>query len=196
MKDQDQTTNTTTSGEQDNTQQSGKTFTQEQLDAIINDRLQRERGKYADYDALKAAKAELDTLKAGQLSETEKITKRATDAEAKAQAAEAKVKELSTRGEIERQARKLGIVDDDAAYRLLDASKLEYDDAGQPTNAEALLKDLVKAKPYLVQGTGGGNATNPARGQSAALTREDIAKMSPAEINKRWEEVSQVLEGK
>ena len=37
--------------------------TQEELNRIINDRLNRERAKYADYDALKAAKAELDGLK-------------------------------------------------------------------------------------------------------------------------------------
>lgn len=141
-----------------------KTFTQEQLDAIIADRLQRERGKYADYEDLKKAKDELDALKAGQLSEAEKLNKRAAEAEAKAQAAEARIKEMNTRGEIERQARKLGIVDEDAAYRLLDVTKLEFDDAGSPTNAEALLKDLVKAKPYLAQAaTSTIGATNPAR---------------------------------
>ena len=59
---------------------------------------------------------------------------------------------------------------------------------------EALLKELVKAKPYLVQpAAAGGSPTNPARGQSAALTREDIARMTSDEINKRWDEVQAVL---
>ena len=31
-----------------------RTFTQSEMDAIIRDRLARERGKYADYDAVKA----------------------------------------------------------------------------------------------------------------------------------------------
>ncbi len=60
------------------------------------------------------------------------------------------MKETITRMEIERQARKLAIVDEDAAYRLLDAARIEYDAGGNPSNVEALLKDLVKAKPYLV----------------------------------------------
>ncbi len=59
------------------------------------------------------------------------------------------MKETITRMEIERQARRLSIVDEDAAYRLLDAAKLEYDDDGKPANVEALLKDLARAKPYL-----------------------------------------------
>ncbi len=127
----------------------GKTFTQADLDRIVQERVARERGKYADYEELKKAKGELDTLKAGQLSETEKGTKRATEAETKAQAAEARLRETVTRVEIERQARRLSIVDEDAAYRLLDAAKLEYDGDGKPANVEALLKDLARAKPYL-----------------------------------------------
>ena len=39
---------------------------------MIADRLSREQKKYADYDALKAAKEELDKLKDGQKSELEK----------------------------------------------------------------------------------------------------------------------------
>jgi hypothetical protein len=152
-----------------------KTFTQEQLDAIIADRLQRERGKYADYEDLKKAKGELDALKAGQLSEAEKLNKRAAEAETKAQAAEARLRETVTRLEVERQARKLGIVDEDAAYRLLNTSAITLDDDGKPSNIEALLKDLVKAKPYLAAqpAASSGSPTNPARtgaGASDAFT--------------------------
>lgn len=51
-----------------------KTFTQAELDAIVRDRLQRERGKYADYDQLKAAADELHTLKTASQSDIERIT--------------------------------------------------------------------------------------------------------------------------
>ncbi len=68
----------------------------------------------------------------------------------KPQAAESRLRETVTRMEIERQARKLGIVDEDAAHRLLDAARIEYDGDGKPANIETLLKDLAKAKPYLV----------------------------------------------
>ncbi len=39
-----------------------KTFTQEQLDAIVADRLARQKKQYADYDDLKAKAAEYDKL--------------------------------------------------------------------------------------------------------------------------------------
>jgi len=38
----------------------GKTFTQAELNAVVQDRLKREREKYADYDELKAKAAEAD----------------------------------------------------------------------------------------------------------------------------------------
>ena len=40
-----------------------RTFTQAEVDAIIGDRLTRERAKYADYEDLKGKAAELDSLK-------------------------------------------------------------------------------------------------------------------------------------
>lgn len=41
----------------------GKTFTQAEVDQLIKDRLARERGKYADYDDLKARAADADKSK-------------------------------------------------------------------------------------------------------------------------------------
>jgi len=61
-----------------------KTFTQADVDRIVADRLGRERGKFQDYDQLKAAAEELNQLKDAQASEAEKATKQAAkDAEAR-----------------------------------------------------------------------------------------------------------------
>ena len=49
-----------------------RTFTQAEMDAIIGDRLKRERAKYADYDEAKAALDELNQLKEASKSELEK----------------------------------------------------------------------------------------------------------------------------
>lgn len=49
--------------------QEQKTFTQAEMDAIIGDRLARERQKYSDYDSLKEKAAEFD--KAEEESKTE-----------------------------------------------------------------------------------------------------------------------------
>ena len=52
-----QETNGTAAETQENEQ---RTFTQAEMNAIIQDRLTRERGKYADYEALKAKAAKFD----------------------------------------------------------------------------------------------------------------------------------------
>ena len=43
-------------------QQEPRTFTQDEVDAIVADRLTRERAKYADYDDLKAQAGKTDAL--------------------------------------------------------------------------------------------------------------------------------------
>ena len=66
-----QETNETTASEPE------RTFTQTELDAIVRDRLQRERNKYADYDAYKEKAEKYDAAEEAQKSELQKITERA-----------------------------------------------------------------------------------------------------------------------
>lgn len=61
----------------------GKTFTQAELDAIVQDRIQRERKKYDGFDDLKAKAAKLDELEDAQRSDLERLETRATEAEGK-----------------------------------------------------------------------------------------------------------------
>ena len=49
-----------------------KTFTQSEMDAIIGDRLKRERAKYADYDEFKAKAAKFDEAEEASKSELQK----------------------------------------------------------------------------------------------------------------------------
>ena len=48
-------------------------FTQEQFDAIIKDRLARERNKYKDYDELRQKAAEYDKKKRAEMDEIERL---------------------------------------------------------------------------------------------------------------------------
>lgn len=57
----------------------GATFTQAQLDAILSDRLARERAKYGDYEALKEKAAKFDAAEAAGKSELEKATEKAAE---------------------------------------------------------------------------------------------------------------------
>ena len=54
-----------------------KTFSQSELDAIISDRLKRERDKYADYDSLKEKATRLDEIEEASKTELQKATERA-----------------------------------------------------------------------------------------------------------------------
>ena len=54
-----------------------RTFTQAEMDAIIGDRLKRERGKYADYDELKAKAEKFDAAEEAGKSELQKAVERA-----------------------------------------------------------------------------------------------------------------------
>lgn len=59
----------------------GKTFTQEELDRLVEQRLTRERKKYADYDSLKASAKELEAIKAASATDMEKAVQQARDEE-------------------------------------------------------------------------------------------------------------------
>ena len=68
---------------QDNSQGTeGKTFTQEELDQIISDRLQRERAKYADYDSLKEKAQKYDAAEEAGKTELQKAQDQARNLQA------------------------------------------------------------------------------------------------------------------
>lgn len=56
-------------------QQAGRTFTQDEVNAIVAERLSRERAKYADYNDLKAKAEQCDAVQA-QLDELNRTTAR------------------------------------------------------------------------------------------------------------------------
>ena len=58
-------------------QEQEKTFTQAELDAIVGDRLKRERAKYEGFDAYKAKAEKLDAIEEQSKTELEKATEKA-----------------------------------------------------------------------------------------------------------------------
>ena len=55
-----------------------RTFTQTELDTIVRDRLQRERNKYADYEAYKEKAEKFDAAEEARKTELQKATERVT----------------------------------------------------------------------------------------------------------------------
>lgn len=116
----------------------------------------RVRAEQADRLEKRATEAEA-RLKAAEdekLSEAERLAKRLAELEQERSRWETERQERTTRYELRLKAAELGFADPADAYALIDLTTVEYGDDGSPTNAERLLKDLLKAKPYLAkQGT-------------------------------------------
>jgi hypothetical protein len=129
----------------------GKTFTQAELDEIIGKRLATERARFSDYDTLKAAKGELDQIKAANASDLEKAVK---------QAKSEGISEATTRANhrlVAAEARALAAAANfhnpkDAA-KLLDLAGVKVTDDGDvdADAIKALIEDAVKERPYLVK---------------------------------------------
>jgi hypothetical protein len=126
--------------------------------------------KNAVKSELEKLRAELDKLQAASLTEQERKEKEHTKAVEKAAQLEAQLAEATKRNQelllrtaVQAAAVKLGIVDPDAAYLLLDKTQVEPID-GKIDNAkiEAALTELLKAKTYL-RGVAHITATNPAK---------------------------------
>ena len=132
-----------------------RTFRQSEMDAIIHDRLERERKKFADYDTIKSEldqlKADADKRKKAEMSEIEKLQSELSEAQQERENAVARVLELTTRTAIEREAAKAGFHDPSDAYALLDWDEFEVQDDGTVKGVEDAVKRLAEAKPHLVK---------------------------------------------
>lgn len=161
-----------------------KTFTQEDVDRVVKDRLARERAKYDGFDDLKKKASEFDKLEAEKKSELEKAQERATELERQIAEATRKADENALRSAIVAEAARKKVVDPDAAFALVDRSSLVLDDSNTPTNIGEVIDALLEAKPYLAGTRAQGSADLGARGKSAAgqLTRDDLKTMTPAQI--------------
>lgn len=84
-----------------------RTFTQEQVDSIVKERLARAKSeKPADYDELKAKAAKYDELEEAKKTELEKVTERADAAQADAADWKAKFEDLQATRQHEHDVRK------------------------------------------------------------------------------------------
>lgn len=165
----------------------GQTYTQDQIDAMIANRLERERKKFADYDELKKAAEKLRELEQAQLSEQERIAAELeTEKQARQQAEQiAEQARNEARATLLRAAvlaeagRQRARVPDDA-WRLVDQSLLTLSEEGTVSGAEQAVKTLIEAgrlpvmdKPAAPSLDGGaGSGERP--GQTPTLTDEEL----------------------
>ena len=136
------------------------------------------------------------TAEEAKLSETERLTRRASDLERQLAERDEALRERTVLASAVDAASRLGFANPRLAYRLLDHAAIEFEADGTPSNVEALLKDLLRAEPYLTSaharptGSIDGGSRN---GNRSTLSREVIAAMGPAEMEARSDEINDWL---
>lgn len=168
-----------------------KSFTQDEIDRIVADRITRERKKYADYDEVKTKLSDFEKAdeerKKAAMSEKERLE--AEKAEALRKAEEAVTERDKTlqaanqrliKAEFRALARELGVRPDalDDAYKLADVTAVTVDDEGNAAGVKDVVEALLKNKPYLAdapkrEAKSIGNASNP-NPDNTAKTAEQL----------------------
>lgn len=131
-----------------------------------------------------------------ELSEQERSQRRMVEMEQELEQSRVQLRDTRLRAAIASEAPKLGIVDVDAATRLLDTSALDYDDDGGWSGVGDALRDLTHERPWLVSNqvpAADANTANPARPRKR-LTQAALKDMTQAEIDALpWEDVQAAL---
>ncbi|GIV63927.1 MAG: phage scaffolding protein [Chloroflexota bacterium] len=136
---------------------------QERFDAEYVRKLRAEAAEYRK--RLRELESKVKAEEEAKMTEQERLQKRIAELERKEIEYQQSIQARTLEYEVKLHAAQLGVVDSEAAYRLLDLKQVEFDEDGKPVNIEKVLKALIAAKPYLV-GTGGAvSVTNPAQGR-------------------------------
>lgn len=159
------------------------TLTQDALNRMFAERVQQaERStiRALGFDSADELKAVLDKARAtDEANKTEaeriaaklaKLEERATQAETERDAALTRAQETLIRAELKNAAAAAGFLDPADVMRFIDRSAITINEQGEVEGVETAIKELVKAKPYLVkadptkQQAGRGTPTAPRPG--------------------------------
>ncbi|UTR05151.1 DUF4355 domain-containing protein [Alkalihalobacillus sp. LMS6] len=137
-----------------------KTFTQEEVNAMIADRLGREKKKYADYDDVKAKASEFEKQaeerRLAEMSEKEKAEELAKKYESEREELAGQLEAFKKQVEQEKvknafitKAQAAGISYIDDAHALADLSAVQVTDEGV-AGIDEVISALIENKPFLV----------------------------------------------
>ncbi len=133
-------------------QDAERTFTQEELNAIVQDRLGRERKKFEDYDDLKTKADKWAELEESQRTELEKAQNRATELEAERDKALLEANSRILSASVMSAAALAGAAHPGDAFALVDLAGLSIGDDGKVTGATEAVKVLVEAGRLVISG--------------------------------------------
>lgn len=135
-----------------------KTFTQADLDRLIQDRLQKQEQSFLNklgvskLDDAKTAVGKVKEIEDAQKTQAERDAERLHEYEYKVMQLEEANKGALFRADFVVQASKPGLVAGDrleAAWKLLDRSKLSINDNGEVEGTDDALKALLETYPFL-----------------------------------------------
>jgi len=159
-----------------------KTFTQDQVNRLLQDRLARQKAQFQDYEELKTKAAEFDKIAEASKTELEKAQERAAQAEEQAREIQERARRTLTDAAITAAASgKFADPSDAAAF--IDRAAIEYGEDGAPTNVAALVDAVLEAKPHLAASAT--RATPVDQGARGATPEVDIMGLSDAEFMAR-----------
>lgn len=169
--------------------QQPKTYTQAEIDRIVRERLQRDRAKQPSAEELKSLRekaAEHDRLKAESLSAEERAKADKDAAESRATQAEERARKTALRAEIASACAAASVSDVAAVRAILNedhASEIKWDDDGEPTNIDELVKKILKDRPYLKGSKfdGGGDGGSKGGGKQDLSDPEYLATLPMSE---------------
>lgn len=140
-----------------------KTFTQDEINEMIQKRLERERKKFEDYEEVKKKatqfEKQLEEQKRREMSEAERLQSDLEEAKQlaekrreEAEHARKEAEELRIKTEFDLAARNAGIKYVEDAYGLakLSGAELGVSDDGKVEGLEEVINTLVSEKPYLL----------------------------------------------
>ena len=185
---QPETTDATAAGDGQPGQAAPVTFTQEQLDTILKERLARamagtktdlltELGA-EDLETVKKTLADAAKAREAQMSELEKA--HAQTAEAQAQAAQVTAEAEAIKAQAAEALLKAAVVSQASdfhnpmqAWLLIDRSKIEIQDDGTYKGVDEAIKTLAETDPHLVKAEDGSSGPGtPARAKQKSIVEK------------------------
>jgi len=168
-----------------------RTFTQAEVEKIVEERLARAREKFAK--------------ESESLAETEELRQQLEAKEAEiAQIRQEHYREGARRAVVAELGAH-GVVEEGRIERILryvDVDALERADDGNPrlSSIRGQLADVSRDMPELLDfrlgtGSGGPGSKKPVLSREKPLSREEVEKMSESEINSNWQRVRGFLAG-
>lgn len=155
--------------------------TTQDTDALVVAEAKAEK-RLAEIKALRSQRDELRTALEAKEAEVAKVAETAAaskDATDRVTALEAALRASRVEAAVIRAAQTRKLADPDLVLKLLDQSAVEYDEAGTPSNFDAVLDSLVAKHPVLVAtpAMATGSMVNPARSSEPRST-DDLEGLS------------------